>query len=131
MATHVQSLENRLPQRVLEIDGLFELILGAGLLLASESVARWIGVDGRLLAIAGILTMGVGGFLLYFARRQATRPTLQLVALLNLAWTVGSGLVLALDWNALANEGRWLIVVVADMTLIMGVVELYARHHTV
>ncbi len=131
MATQVQTLDNRLAQRVLEIDGLFELTTGAGLLLASETVSRWIGVNSALIAITGILTMGVGGWLLYVARRQATRQMLQFLAALNLAWAVGSGLVLALDWNGLANEGRWLIALVADITFILGVAELYVRRRTI
>jgi hypothetical protein len=130
MATQVRTLDNRLPQRILEIDGLFELIVGAGLLLASETVSRWIGISGTLIAITGILTMGVGGWLLYVAQRQATRQMLQLVAVLNLTWVVGSGLVLALEWNGLANEGRWLIALVAEVTLVLGIVELYARRYT-
>ena len=84
----------------------------------------------RLIAITGILTMGVGGWLLYVAQRQATRQMLQLVAVLNLTWVVGSGLVLALEWNGLANEGSWLIALVAEVTLVLGIVELYARRYT-
>jgi uncharacterized membrane protein len=131
MATQVQSFDNRLAQRILEIDGLFELVTGAGLFLASATVSQWIHISSTLIAMTGILTMAVGGWLLYIARRQTTHQVLQRLAALNLAWTVGSGLVLALDWYGLAYEGRWLIALVADITLILGIAELYARRHTI
>lgn len=130
MATQVQNFENRLPQRVLQLDGIFELMAGGGLLLTSESVAHWIGVSAALISLTGIATLGVGLALLYISQRNVTRQILQTIALLNLAWVVISGFVLVLEWNVFASEGRWLIALIADVVLVLGIAELYARRHT-
>lgn len=130
MATQVQRLENRNPQRVLQIDGLFELITGAGLVVESEMIARWIGLNAALVAITGLATMIVGVGLFYLSLRNTSRQTLLVVAALNLAWVAMSAIWLALDWNSLANEGRWLIAVVADVSLMLALAELYIRRYS-
>ena len=131
MATQVrvQRLENRIPQRVFQIDGIFELVAGMGLLVESDLVARWIGLSATLVVITGLATMFVGVGLFYISMRNTSRQLLLVVALLNLSWVAFSGIWLALDWNVIANEGRWLIALLADVSLILAVAELYARRY--
>jgi hypothetical protein len=93
-------------------------------------VARWLGLNGPLILIGGLGTMAFGAMLLYLSGRNAIRQTLLRIAIFNLAWVVFSVFVLALDWNTFANEGRWLVALVADVVLVLGLVELYARRFT-
>jgi hypothetical protein len=130
MATQVRTLENRFPQRILQADGLFELAFGAGLALESETVARWMSINSVLLLTVGIMTVAFGAGLLYISGRNVTRQTLQMIAVFNLAWVAFSAFILVADWNILANEGRWLVALVADVVLVLGLAELYARRFT-
>ena len=127
MATQVQKLENRFPQRILQADGIFELFVGAGLVLESQTIAGWLGLSAAPIEISGIMALAFGAWLLYVSQRNASRGTLQLVAVLNFAWVAISALMLVLDWNMFANEGRWLITLVADVILVLGLAEYYAR----
>jgi len=130
MATQVRTLENRFPQRILQADGLFELVFGAGLALESETVSRWMSINGTLLLVVGIMTVAFGAWLLYLSGRNVTRQTLQLIAVFNFAWVAFSAFILVADWNVLANEGRWLVALVADVVLVLGLAEFYARRFT-
>lgn len=127
MATQVQKLENRFPQRVMQADSIFEFVVGTALILDSASLASWLGVSATLLTIVGVSVLAYGAWLLYLAQRNLNRQTLQLIAVFNLAWVVFSAALLVVDWNTFTNEGRWLISGVADISLVFGLVELYAR----
>src|SRR5262245_46648425 len=109
MATQVHPVENRFPQRILQADGLAELIFGAALLVDSATVGRWLNVNAELVLITGIGVILYGAWLLYTARQNVSRPTLGIVAILNIAFPIVSVALLALDWNAFTNEGRWLV----------------------
>ncbi len=129
MATQVQNPENQLPQRILQADGVFELILGAGLLLASNTAARWIGVSATTLSLVGLVLVAVGAWLVYISRRSVTRQTLRMIAFLNLVGAILIGLVLVLDWNIASGEGHWLFALVTGAVLILGLTELYAQRY--
>jgi hypothetical protein len=127
MATQVQKLENRFPQRLLQADGIYELILGAGLLIDSASIARWFGISAAELPLVGVAVLAYGAWMLYMSQRNFSRQIFQGIAVLNVAFSILGIVVLALDWNTFANEGRWLITLVADAGLILGLLELYAQ----
>jgi len=127
MATQVQKLENHFPQRILQVDGILELCLGAGLVLDAQAIAGWLGLSTPAIEIGGIFALAFGAVLLYMAQRNANRNLLQIVAVLNIAFIALTAAVLALDWNMFANEGRWLLALVVDVFLVVGLVEYYAR----
>ena|ERR1041385_8236696 len=127
MATQAQKLENRFPQRILQADGVCELLLGTGLMLESQTLAGWLGISAITLAIGGVTALAFGAWLLYISQRNSSRQVLQVIAVLNLACVAAVGLLLVLDWNAIANEGRWMLELVSDVFVILGLAELYAR----
>ena len=127
MATQVQKLENHFPQRILQVDGILELCLGAGLILDSQTIAGWLGLSALEIEIGGVMALAFGAWLLYMAQRNASRNLLSVVAVLNLVFIGLTAALLALDWNTFANEGRWLLAMVADVFLVVGLVEVYAR----
>ena len=127
MATQVQRLENRFPQRILQLDGIFELCLGTALVLDAQAIAGWLGVSILEAEIGGIMALAFGAWLLYMAQRNTSRNLLSVVAVLNLVFIALTAAVLALDWNMFANEGRWLLALVVDVFLVVGLVEVYAR----
>ena len=131
MATQVQKIENRFPQRILQADGICELILGAGLILESQTLASWLGINAIALEVGGVIVLAFGAWLLYISQRNASRQVLQVIAVLNIACVALVGLLLVLDWNTLANEGRWALEFASDVFLMLGIVEFYARRFVV
>ena len=125
----LQKSNNRFAQRVLQADGIFELVVGTGLILESETVARWFGSNPTLILASGIGVLIFGGWLLYLAQHAVLRPTLQRMAVLNLAGVVVFIVLLMLDWSAIANEGRWLIAFLADGFVVLGLAEIYAQRN--
>lgn len=130
MATQIQQIENRFPQRLIQADGLVELALGIGFVVESETVGHWLNLNAELILITGIGVIVYGAWLLYMARQTVSRQALRIVGILNLALPVLCALVLTLDWNTFTNEGRWLIALVADTFLVLGLVELYSQRYT-
>jgi hypothetical protein len=133
MATQIRNVEtvettaNRIPTRLMQIDGLAEITLGAFLLLMSGTVAHWLSLSATAVMIGGVGTAAFGIWLLYMAQQNLNRRTMRFVALLNLAWVAVSAVVLVADWNTFTNEGRWLVTLVADAALILGLAELFVR----
>lgn len=99
----------------------------SGLLLAGAAapLARWLGVP----AIWPLLLIGVGllGFAWLLSQIARTYP-LNLrqangIFWLDVAWVVGSALLLVTGWVPLTTAGWWAVLLVADMVAIFAILE--------
>src|SRR5579859_2720140 len=132
MATNVRKdvfhVGSKLPKRVVQTDGIFQVGVGLGLLLGGASVAAWLNLGVGVVWIIAAVALISGAGTLYLAQRVNAR-LLRIGALANLVGIVVIVAVLALDWNGLFNEGRWLLALLADAFLILGVAEAYVGRY--
>jgi hypothetical protein len=106
----------------------FSTMTGLFVIVAHDWIAHLLGVGGS----AGMIGLGIG--LLVFAATlliNARRPELKLadawaVVLMDLAWVAGSYLLLLVA--SFTVEGRWVIAVVADLVLVLAVLQWMGIH---
>jgi hypothetical protein len=123
-------IENKtgLLTKVLRADGVFALLTGAIMTAGAGPIAELFDLSQSAAFIAlGLVLLGYGGGLLYYAGRQ---PENRLVAkaaiVLNLLWVLGSYMGLLLGWFPVNTAGKWAIALVAEVIFIFALAELYA-----
>ncbi|MFH8371129.1 hypothetical protein [Streptomyces sp. NPDC018031] len=86
-------------RRILAMDAAGMILFGSVYLFASGSLARLLGVGGKLVLTAGglMLTIGVGVALLA-GRARPTATSVRLVVAIGVAWVATSVASLVLDW---------------------------------
>jgi hypothetical protein len=99
--------------------GLSGLILVA----APGAIASLIGVRSAVVvAVVGIALIAYGAGLLRSARRERVRREDALTPIaLNLAWLVGTAVIVAGGW--LSRPGNWALLLVADVVLLFAILE--------
>ncbi len=105
----------QLVHRALRANAIFSGMSGALLVLAGSAIAPLVGLESAgLIAAIGTGLLVYGGVLFYVARQSvpARRDVLTFIAL-DVAWVLGSVLLLLLAWRQLPTTGRWLIAVLA------------------
>jgi hypothetical protein len=114
--------------KVLRTDGAFATFSGAILLLAAGPIAGLIELSSPLaLALVGLILLGYGGFLLYFAAREPQNRTVAREAIvLNLLWVVGSYAGLLLGVFPVNTAGKWAIAIVAEAVALFAILESVA-----
>src|SRR5215468_278790 len=125
MTTQIQTLENRFPQRLLLADGVLELCIGVSLLLEGQTLASWFGISAATAPIGALIVLAFGAFILFMAQRGGISRTLFNIAIINIVFALFLGVVLFMDWNTIANEGRWTLAIGTDVFFMLGVAELY------
>ena len=117
---------------VLRADGVFALLSGAVLIVASGPVAELIELGNTLpLVLLGVVLLLYGGDLLYFAGREPTnRRVAQAAIVLNMLWVIGSYLGLLMGWFPVNTAGKWAIALVAEVVFIFAVLEFIALRRT-
>lgn len=125
MATQTLSASNSLLRRALQGDGLFGIISGLVCIFAASPIASYMGLAGSLpILVLGIVLIvwGVGLFALS-SRAVIDRRLSVTVILANVAWVIGSLIILAADLFALSTGGRWALLIVADMVTLFAIAE--------
>jgi hypothetical protein len=84
-----------------------------------------------LLVVLGIGLLGFAG-LLYLTARQRPLGLRQanLIFWLDVAWVVGSALLLATGWAPLTSAGWWAVLVVADVVALFAILEFVGIRRT-
>ncbi|NDJ77735.1 MAG: hypothetical protein GYB65_15895 [Chloroflexi bacterium] len=77
------------------------------------------------LRLLGIGLAGFAGYVFY-AARTLERRLVWVVFALDVAWVVGSYVLLALDALPITTEAQWALAVIADAVLLFAVLEYWA-----
>jgi uncharacterized membrane protein YesL len=114
--------------KVLRADGVFALVSGAVLILAAGPIAGLIELSFPLaLAIAGVLFIGYGALLLYFAGREPeNRRVARIAIVLNVLWAIGSYAGVIFGWFPVNSAGNWAIILAAEAVIIFAILEFVA-----
>lgn len=133
MTTQVQEqTKTKLLIKVLRADGAFATLSGAIAILVAGPIADLIEVEAPLaLVILGIVLLGYGAMLFYFAGRE---PENRLVAkaaiLLNALWVIGSYAGLLFGLFPVNVAGRWAIALIAEAVAVFAILEYVALRRT-
>jgi hypothetical protein len=114
-------------RNVLRADGLLCAASGLVLLVGAQPMAALLGVGATpAVAAIGAGLLLYGGGLLWRGRSESVgvRPVVT-AAVLNVAWVVASAAVLLGGVPALSSEGRWAVLVVADVVAMLAAVQFY------
>lgn len=120
-----QTQNSSLIQRLLQLDGTLEMVLGAALLVSSETVADWFGISSGLVIAGGIFAFAYAAFLFYSAA-VGTRRTAWVVALLNFDCAILIAIGMVVAWGDLSTDAKWTLGIVADICLMLSIAQMYA-----
>jgi hypothetical protein len=114
-------------RRVLQADALASGLSGALLIVAAKPLAAFIGVGLPLpLIITGaFLLLYAGGLLQQAAQDSLSRRFVTAVIIINVAWVIGSGLLLLTDLVSLTVAGKWAVALVADLVAVFAGLQFY------
>ncbi len=98
------------------------------MVLARKPLAGFLGLP------AGADLTGIGVSLVVFAlvlfataqRKMISQAAATLFVVLDLAWVVGSGLLIAR--GLLSRQGDWAVAIVADIVLVFAILQAYGLH---
>lgn len=132
MTTQVKTIETKSKSSflttILRADGIFAIVSGAIALLASGPVSDLIQLPTPLaLVILGIVLLGYGAMLLFFADREpVNRRIAQIAIVLNMLWVVDSYAGLLFGFYPVNTAGKWAIAIIAEAVFVFGLLEIYA-----
>lgn len=126
--------ESNLLRTALRANGMFSLVSGGAFLIASTQIAEFLGIQdsdilGFLTGTSFMQVLGAG--LLFFALSlfwMASRSTLNKmmareIVFMDIAWVVGSAVLLVSEALPLTTEGSWTILIVADIVATFAIVQ--------
>lgn len=116
---------DQLLRRVLQANMIFSGLSGLLLTVGADPLSRWLGIPAAwMLVVIGISLLGFAWQLFQTARqspidlRQANA-----ILLMDVAWVVGSALLLFSGWVAFTTAGWWAVLLVADVVALFAVLE--------
>lgn len=117
---------SRLLRNTLLANALFSTLSGALFLFDAEIVDNFLGLGMPSV----IRVLGIG--LLLFAlelfwistRSQINRVAAQIITALDIAWVIGSWLLLLTHFVVLSSAGWWAVALVADVVAVFAVLEV-------
>jgi hypothetical protein len=116
---------------VLAADVLFELAVGATLLLLRDDAARWFGIpQAAVVAIGAIFLVTAVPIAALALQRTPDRNLVRGLASANVAGGIAGWIVFALAFGHLEPAGRWLLAAASDTAILIGAGELLALRRT-
>ncbi len=118
-----KSNNNGTAQWAVEADGAFCVLAGLVFLLGANGVSQFMGAQSSaVIGIIGLGTLLYGIGLLYdvFKGKVNTR-LLQVAIRLDVVWIVASVVLLVAAPAALNTEGRWTVLILADVVAMFGI----------
>ncbi len=113
---------------ILRADGVFALVSAAITILAAGPVANLIELETPIaLVILGVVLLGYGAMLLFFAdRTPINRRVAQIAIVLNMLWVVDSYAGLLFGIFPVNTAGKWAIALVAEVAFVFGILQIIA-----
>jgi hypothetical protein len=104
-------------RRPLQADGLFCAASGLILSLDADPIHGFMGMDTTLpIIVLGIGLLLYGAALFWYASNRSTERGFTITILsLNILWIVGSVVLLAADPFHFTTEGKWAVIILADV----------------
>jgi uncharacterized protein DUF6790 len=120
---------SRLLRKALLMDGLVSGVSGLILLVAPGAVAAFIGAPSSGLVVAvGVVLLVFGLLVVLSARRDPPRRVAAVILALNVAWLLGTVVVVA--EGGLSRQGNWALLLVGDVVLVFAALEAIGLRKT-
>ena len=127
--TTVQTATNvsktNLLRHALQGNGIFSGVSGLAFILAAKPIAAFLGLDAPLV-LAGLgvgLVLYAAGLFREGAREPLNRQFAVVAILLDLAWVVGSAVLLLTNWLPFTTAGSWAVAIVADVVAVFAILQ--------
>jgi len=127
MNTPLAIKSNSLLRHTLRANGVFSGLSGLLFTLAAASITRFIGLPWpAVLIVVGLSLIGYAASLFIASNRaEVDRRAVAVFIALDVAWVVGSGLLLVTAWVPFTAAGKWAIVIIADVVALFALVQVY------
>jgi hypothetical protein len=105
------SANQTLIRRILYANAIFSGVSGILFVLASNPIAKFIGLDASLpILIIGIGLIGYAALIYSNVSRREISPSFVLIAVIgDTSWVLLSILLLTTGWVSFSMEGKWLV----------------------
>lgn len=111
-------------RRTLQANALFSLISGLAFTLAAKPVANFLGPEIPSIVV---LLVGLGllpfGYMVYRVA-AANLPQARTITGMDIAWVIGSFLLLGLGWSLFSVAGRWFIGLQAEAVATFALLQI-------
>lgn len=106
-------------------NALFSILSGLELTFWSQAVAAYLGAPtpGLFLAIGIVLLLFAADVAWIATQSQIERKAVQAIIALDIAWVIGSIVLLLTGWLPFSIEGKWAVGIVADVVAIFALLQ--------
>ena len=104
-------------------NGVFSILSGISFVALSGPISRAIGLEYPMIMVAIGLGLLIFAGALFFnaARSEISRLEAALAVAGDIAWVLGSGVIIAL--GILTTTGNWAVAIVADVVLLFAILQ--------
>lgn len=124
-STQTTVAPDHLLRRVLQANMVFSGLSGLLLAVGAGPLSRWLGIPAVWLLV--VIGVGLLGFAwqLFQTAKQSPVDLRQANAILfmDIAWVIGSALLLFTGWVSFTTAGWWAVLLVADAVAAFAIVE--------
>ena len=116
---------DQLLRRVLQANMVFSGLSGLLLAVDAGPLSRWLGVPAAwILMVIGIGLLGFAWQLFQTAKQSPMNlRQANAILLMDIAWVVGSALLLFTGWVSFTTAGWWAVLLVADVVALFAILE--------
>jgi drug/metabolite transporter (DMT)-like permease len=117
-------------RHVLRADAALELAVGVCLIAGARRASRWFDLPEEAALAAGIVFAATAVIIFALSRAVLNEQRLRGLAFANIGGGVLAWVAATFFWGRFEPEGRWILALVADSTILVGLAEwLAARRH--
>lgn len=122
MTTQAQFNNTSMVQRALQVDGIVSTISGAVFTLGAGILSTIVGAESEIVLIFGLLILVYGLGVFFLSNRTPVEPRLAITIIsLNAAFVVLCAGLLIADPFTLTTEGKWVLLILADVVAVLGI----------
>lgn len=124
-AARITVAPDQLLRRVLQANMVFSSLSGLLLAVDADPLSRWLGVPAAwMLVVIGVGLLGFAWQLFQTARqRPIDLRQANAILVMDVAWVVGSALLLFSGWVSFTTAGWWAVLLVADAVALFAILE--------
>jgi hypothetical protein len=109
---------------ILAINGMFSAVSGTVLLVTSTSMDERLGLETWFLAVVGAVLIGYGWLIAELGKREDPRPGARFATAMDIAWVIGSAIVLIGFPSAMTTTGRVGLLMVSIPVAALALVQI-------
>jgi hypothetical protein len=125
MATQIAQPSDLLRQ-TLRGNSIFSIVSGLAITFGAAPIASFLGIadDSLIIAIIGIVILAFAALVWTIqAKTMIDRQAALTIFVMDVIWVVVSLVILVTNAFSLSTEGRWAILIVADIVAVFAVLE--------